>query len=341
MTLVWIEGFDHLDEADFHKKDWQGDTPKRLTRPGRVVGWGVNSRALQLEFPRQRVFKSFTGSPGVWIFGVAFKPDSMGTGLSENFVDFFNFSGTCGGLALQETAGDVVLVITDESGIVVGTGTTIVAAGDWHYYEIKIDFSDPGTAEAHLDGIAEIGSSAGSFANLDGGPIWVALNASGSARWWFDDMYVLNTVSPPNDDWLGDNCIETLYPVEDGFHHDWTPDTGTKHYVRVNEGQADGDTSFVHTDTAGDKDTYGLSNLGISRGPVLGAQLNVEVRKNDASTRQIAPLIRQSSTDYDGPTYTLTDKYLVYSWTLDQDPSGADWTIDQINADEYGVEVIT
>lgn len=341
MTLAWIEGFDHLFYADLHKKGWQGDTPKDITQPGRVR-WGHNSRALRLEFPHERVFKSFTGTPGVWIFGVAFKPDSMGTGLSENFIDFFNEHGTCGGLALQESGGDVVLVITDSSGTVVGTGTTLLNAGDWHYYEIKINFSSlSGHAEAHLDGVSEIASVTGSFSNLDGGPTWVALNASGAARWWFDDMYVLDTAAAPHDDWLGDNCIETLYPVEDGFHTDWTPDTGTKHYVRVNEGQADGDTSFVHTDAAGDKDTYGLENLGITVGAPVAAQLNVEVRKTESATREIAPLIRQAGTDYDGPTYTIVGPYQVYSWMLDQDPSGSDWTIETINADEYGVEVIT
>jgi hypothetical protein len=149
---------------------------------------------------------------------------------------------------------------------------------------------------------------------------------------------VLSTAGgAPLNDYLGDVRIETLYPLADGSHTAWTPKTGTDHYAMVDERVIDGDGSFVYDATPGDKDSYILETF---IGTIYGAQLNIGARKGDSAVRQIKPLIKQSGTDYLGSLITLSSDYVIYSWLLDNDPSGSPWIAATINADEFGQELI-
>jgi hypothetical protein len=204
----------------------------------------------------------------------------------------------------------------------------------WNYYEVKITIGTSAAFEVRINGSssAEI-SGTGNFGTNNLDEIRFDVNEIGAVGIQVDDVYANDGT------FLGDIVVRTLYPNADGTHQQWTPDVAGTHYTRVNEHHIDGDGSFVYDSTAGHIDSYGMDDLpGVT---VYGVQLNLGARKGDAGLREVAPLIRQSGTDYVGTTFTLSSDYDFYSWILDQDPTSADWTVATVNADECGVKTIT
>jgi hypothetical protein len=107
----------------------------------------------------------------------------------------------------------------------------------------------------------------------------------------------------------------------------------------VNEHPPTDDTTYVSDSTPGDIDSYTVTDID-GGATVYAVQTNMWARKDDAATRQIAPVIRQASTDYVGTTVTLGTTYQYYSQLYDKDPTAAAWTAANVNSDEFGVKEI-
>ena len=322
MGLVLVEGFDHWGEGQESLKFWSGSSfLKKTTGRGFIPG----AEGIEVIFANP-VSKFLPSSYSTICFGGAFQSiDYQGP-----FVAFFATDGTVVAQIGQNGAGR--LRVTDSAGRTYD-GTTIIPDSAWFQVELQIVVGTSGSFELHLNGATEIASTTGNFGTSNINRVQFFCNGFISGKIEVDDVYINNDGT-----FLGDIVVRTVYPDADGTYTQWTPDTGTSHYTRVNEHPIDGDASYVYDSTTGHKDSYDMQPLpGVT---VYGVQLNLGARKGDAGLRQIAPLIRQSATDYVGATSTLSLAYLFYSWILDQDPTGSDWTATTVNGDEFGQEVI-
>ncbi len=63
----------------------------------------------------------------------------------------------------------------------------------------------------------------------------------------------------------------TLMPTSDGFYTQWTPKTGSSHFVLVDETTCNGTTDHNSTNTIGNRDSYGVSLTSIPNGAVITA----------------------------------------------------------------------
>lgn len=342
MALVLLEGFDHEASFDYGQEGADGPGNQLAMKGWATSGtnkyeagrfpYSANSRSFSviLNNPASKILPSIYGQLVVG-FGVRFQGGSG----SQTFFDI----------------GDVVtlvlnsqnrIAVVDALGHTAATGTSILNPNTWYYVEVKLVVGTSGTCEVRLNGLAgEIPAATGDYGTGNVSFIAFECGRLGGASVWVDDVYVLDPTTGVNTTFLGDICVETLYPVSDGTYKQWTPDTGTTHYTRVDEGQFDGDTSYVHTATAGNKDSYGIGNPALAPTTVYGVQLNLGVRKDDAAAHTIAPLIRQSGVDHLGVTVSIGAGYSFYSWLLDQDPTGAAWLYSTVNGDEYGVELVS
>jgi hypothetical protein len=238
--------------------------------------------------------------------------------------------------------------VRNSGGTVIATGTTPLPGNNWSYIEIKGFINGAsGTCEVHLNGNTEIASTVGNFgsSNFDGISYAYASNSSGvGVNGDFDDIYVADTSgSAPRNTFLGDTRVETLYPSADGANQAWTPNSGSPHFSRVNEHTStfpDDDTSYVSDLNSGDRDTYVCDDLSVVTGNVFAVQTNLYARKDDAGLRQVTPVIHQGGVDYDGNTLTLGSNYAVLQQIYNQDPTSADWTPANVNADEFGIKVV-
>ncbi len=325
MALVLVDGFDHYASTQAVEKFWTGSIFTMV--PGR----GFGGQAMDVIINNQ-VRKVFPSTYATVIAGAAIQVSDNQAGL---FMALLGAGATAVAVGIDSVTQKLKLV--DSSGLIVATGTTVLPIGSWFYVEIKVTKGSTGTATVHLNGAAEIASTVGNYGTSNIDQIEFSNHSLGGDT-LVDDVVVMDTSgSAPQNDFIGDVRIETLYPVADGSYTSWTPKFGTDHYAMVNEHLIDGDGSFVYDANPGDKDSYILETF---IGTIFGAQLNIGARKGDAPLRQIKPLIRQGGVDYLGDLATLSSDYLFYSWRLDKDPSGADWLAATINADEFGQELI-
>ena len=323
MALVLTEGFDHYDSAQAAEKFWIG------TIASMVPGRGGVGQAIEVVV-NNPITKTLPSSYATLIAGYALKLNNT----AGQLMTFQQSGVTVASLGVDGTGR---LTLTDGAANLIATGTTIVPTGTWFYVELKVTVGATGHGEVQLNGATEIASTLGNFGTIDINQI-VFWNHALGGQTFVDDVVVMDTSgSAPLNDFLGDVQVATLYPAADGSHTDWTPKIAGPHYQMVDEKIIDGDGSFVYDANPGDKDSYKVDTLS---GSIYGAQLNIGARKGDASVRQIAPLIRQASTDHAGPTFTLSSDYVFYSWLLGNDPTGSPWTAATVNADEFGQELI-
>ncbi len=332
MALLLIEGFDHESAAAMGQKQWSGGNPTTM-QPGRFDGQAARFTNVSTN----NFSKSFSAHATL-IAGFAVR----GTTLMSAGGNVFQMlaGGTVVASIVSTVAG--FFAVQNSGGSTIGTGTTVIANNSWHYLELKIFVNGAsGTCELHMDGAVEIASTVGNFGSSNPDTIRLKGDRSGSGNSVdFDDIYVLDTTgSAPRNTFLGDVRVETIYPTSDGAHSQWTPNSGSTHWTQVSETPQDGDTTYVSDLTPNDLDTYGCSDIDTGA-TVYGVQVNLEARKDDASTRQIAPVIRQAGTDNVGTTVTLASTYGFFTQIYNQDPTGADWTATNVNADEFGIKEI-
>lgn len=324
MAVVLIEGFDHYSAATgFTEKLWSGSPFGN--QPGRLPG----SQAIDVIVDND-ISKFLPSNYPTVVWGAAIN-------LSAATSPFMVLLAGGAIIATVGVSGGR-LQVTDSAARTFN-GTTIIPISSWFYVELKVTVGTAGSFELHLNGAVEIASTTGNFGTANIDEIGFQNHTLGGDT-FVDDVYVLDTTgAAPRNDFLGDVTVRTLYPNADGTYSEFSASPAVPHYRDVNETLIDGDSSFIYDANPGDKDSFTVGPLSVSS--VYAAQLNLGARKGDAgATRQIEPLIRQAGVDHVGPTFTLSAAYLFYSWLLNQDPTGTDWTGATINADEYGVEVV-
>jgi hypothetical protein len=366
MATIAIEGFDHVaTPGQFALKPGWNVTLQQaaggLFNAINFVGGRLLGSAIQLICGESSgtsgtniaaVTKTLPTSYATLICGFAFQWSSGFVSIAENFSFLTAANGRVLSLRLNGTTGGSVanLEVLNAAGTVVATCATSFVSGTWYYLEVKCAVGAAGAVSIKVNGVLD-GNVTGISVNT--GTINISkiqfnaqsLSTAGANPYVipiFDDVYVADTSGPaPRNDFLGDCRVETLYPTADGAHLDWTPSSGPDHYTRVNQTTPDDDTTYVKDKTPGDIDTYVPTSLASVSGQVFGVQTNLYARKDDAATRQIAPVIRMGSSDYVGLTSAgLSSSYLYYSQMYERDPTATDWTIASVNAAQFGIKEV-
>jgi hypothetical protein len=330
MAIVFVEGFDTTNAAaDLIQKGWTG-LGSYTAGTGRLDG---RSAVCSGNTGAQTWTHVLPSSYATLIVGMAVNQTSIGNGA------FDIRAGATRTVRIQTDASGHYQIL-NSAGTVLATGTTVVTNSTWHYVEVKAFVNGAsGTVELHLDGVVEIASTVVNIGSTNLDTIALVRTGTSNQLNW-DDIYAADTTgSAPNNTFLGDVRVETVFPDGDGAHLAWTPTGGGAHYTQVNANVPDDDTTYVSDATPGDIDSYTVTNID-GGATVYAVQVDLWARKDDASTRQIAPLIRQASTDYVGNTVTLGTTYSYYQQLYDKDPTAADWTAANINADEFGIKEI-
>ena len=330
MAVVLIEGFDHESNQQVTAKGWS------LAFQSMVAG-RFDGQAGRRSSSISNLTKLLPSTYATLIFGVAVRFGQLPAGTADFLQLMAGATATCR-IGLNSSG---VIVVRNSGGTVVATGTAVFNPSVWNYIEVKVFINGAsGTVEVHLNGATEIASTTGNFgsSNIDTvNIVQIVLNANTD----FDDIYACDTTgSSPRNTFLGDVRVETLYATADGAHSQWSPNSGSNHFDRVDETPADGDTTYVSDSTVGHLDSYVFGDIDTGA-TVYGVQVGMYARKDDAVTRQVANLIRQASTDYIGNTATLSSTYQFYTQIYNQDPTSADWTPTTVNADEFGVKEIS
>lgn len=336
MVVIFIEGFDHFSTAtQMGVKGWTVGAQGTLSADG---SGRFDGRYFQIAAGGGAVgsSKNLPSTYSTVICGFAY----FATAIVNN-IDVIRLR-TMGGVTVCSVSHDASghLTVKNAAGSVVATGTTVISTSTWNYVELKASVNGAsGTLELRLNGAAEIASNTSNNGSTNIGQIFLVSNNSAMTI-RFDDFYFVDTTgSAPNNTFLGDVRVETIYPTGAGSHTAWTPNGAASNWDCVDEHTPDDDTTYNSDATPNDIDTYAFGDIDAGA-TVYGVQVSLYARKDDANTRQIAPVIRQSSTDYVGTTVTMGATYTFYSQLYDQDPTPAAWTASNVNSDEFGVKEI-
>lgn len=326
MAIVFIEGFDHVSAAGLAVKGWSGGFSS--VQPGRFAG--------QCGRPSSSFFtKTLPSNYPTLTCGFAYRNSVSG---SKSMLDLR--VGSTRTVRVQADASNHVQIL-NSGGTVIAVGTTAMPTSPtWTYIEVKVTIGTSGTVEVHLNGNSaspEITSTVGNFgtSNID----TIALTGVSGQTTDFDDMYACDTSGTANTSFLGDVRISTIAPTGAGAHTQFTPNGAADNWDCVDEEPPDDDTTYVSDATVGDIDSYAYGDVD-GGATVYAAQVCTYARKDDAATRQIAPVVRQGGTDYVGSTVTLGASYQYFTQIYDQDPTSSNWTAANVNGDEFGVKVI-
>lgn len=278
---------------------------------------------------------------GFWRYGA----QQNETGSEANaFIRFSSDGGTTHHLNFRRTIAGHIQVYRGNT--LLGTSDVIWRSNqDAHFVEIKAKLHDStGTVDIHKDGVSVLSLTGQDTKNGGTKTVFdfVRIYNSITNSYW-DDIYIINEQgSAPFNDMLGPGVVETLFPNGNGNYSDWTGSDAdsTDNYLHVDEAPThDGDTSYVETSTATDRESYDFDDLTMASGTVLGV-ISTLVARTDGGAENIQFSTRPTSTDYDSADVAVpVSSYGEISHIWEQNPqTAAAWTISTLDAAEFGFE---
>jgi hypothetical protein len=339
MTLLFCDSFDHYATAQLATK-WTSisGAPSISGTFARHGAGGLSCASNQFVRLTFSAFPSIgSNSFNSLIVGFAQKQSSLSVsqffrigGANNNY---FGMTHAIGGSTVftNNTTRDTFLISDHDTG--------------WHFYEVKATIhptNGTGHVIVRLDGTEVINLQNTVFTTTTTSTfLFVDLFCNGTAC-HYDDFYILDPSTPPNNDFIGEVRIQTMMP--DGTastNTDFTPSAGSN-YQNVDEIPPNSDTDYNFSSTVGDKDTHTTAGLTApaSVKDIYGVQVNTWSRKTDSSDRNVAAVALSGSTTVSGNSIPVTTTYRYYSDNWEEDPdTSAAWTESGVNNAEFGYEV--
>jgi hypothetical protein len=353
MSVVMFDGFDLVDQVHryTHIAHTLSTSPVRTGTHSLELGpggGGINYLALDAAQEDDVMYCGFGFWSGTQVTG----GDVVVCEFAEGFggvphVSLIRRSGIRG----WEIRGGTPWTTPLGGSLLVPALPNVWFPNSWHYVEFgaKIHGST-GWVEMRQDGITRMQATGidtdfgGSDQKIDRVG-WSVLTNSGN--WWLDDVYILNEQGsiPALTTWLGDTRMYPLYPIGDGFYLMLVGSDADSidNWMLVDEVGTPITSDYVFSATVGDKDTYEFSDLPVTVGTVRGIEIRVHASKSNTGTKQFRTIDRRAGADAFQPDHTLAALPLwqTHHDILEQDPHAGpgDWTIPNINATEWGVEV--
>lgn len=339
MSIIFFEGFDLLNTTTCPLgkiPDFAGSrTANSYVSPGR---FGVGQYINATENDRFEDIEAFTYRPPGGVLtafglGFALNPSSLpASGTSTSLIKM-----RAGATAFFKVAVDSVgrFSVTDTTGTS-SMSAPCVVAGNWGYFEFSATCNaSTGSWAVKWNGetvLSGTGRNTGTAINSIG-----FQSLSLSTNCGFDDMYISDSA-----DTIGEIRIDTLRPSADTATKNFTPNSGSNNFSRVNETTCDGDTSYNQTTTVGAKDLFDLNDLATTPSNVIGVKSVLIGEKDNVSVSGVRTNLVEGGTTTNGTERFLANgSYRYMADTLMLNPrTGAAWTYTQLNSTQLGYEVV-
>lgn len=225
---------------------------------------------------------------------------------------------------------------------VLGT-TTALTVGQYPYLEFKVVIANApdgvvtirknGSTLLDVTGIGTQNTASATWDEIQVGPVYTT---STVGEWCFDDLYVLDgTGSAPWNGFLGNCCVDTTWPTEEGAQSEWTPATGTDNALMVQDVAPDTDT-YVTSEVPA-IDTYVVEDSPQPGKLMYGVQLALSVKRADAGLFGMSAVVRQAGANRFVVLPTPGLNYAYQFVLFAANPlTGTSWTETQFNSAEFG-----
>jgi hypothetical protein len=343
MSLVWIDGFDQYGTVDgatanvpMKSAGYIGDnilsdvgTLSTNTRTG--VGMSkVCSYVQGFYLPIANLDKLITGF-AINIGSMNYKPF-----FELGYNDFLGGQWTT--FQLNSNAnGALTALFTDKNGNIKGHWNSAQATlfeNVWHYIELLYSPSSSGGGQiiVRVDGlavlaVAGVATCSTDFPNSINIVQFPSFGANASIV-SYDDWYLLHNDSVGLSTFLGDVVVHAIYPANDAGPNQMGQFGGSLgHFTTVNDLTAADDSAYVYSNTAGQQEFYGLSELPNDILSVLGVQIACRARKDSAGVSFFEIGAQLGSNQSFSQSYATTTQYVTRFMVLEQKPGGGNWTI--------------
>lgn len=331
MALLFIDGFDHYDDAEITDK-WAFRTNTYINSGGRF------GSSYMKHLSTHSSYDYFTlPARNEVILGVAVK------------VEALNYTYLAGSpfIALRDPAGvdHIKLHLNSDSKIyvlrgddtVLGSPDSPIMPDQWYYLEVRVKVDDSaGELELrvneqvllNLSGIDTRNGGEPSIGHFRFRGIYYNTSA------YYDDLYVDDA------QFHGNVQVKTFMPDSDGTYSDWTRSAGANDYECIDEVPTNNDTDYIKSSTKGHKSSFGITTGALET--VKGIQLNHHVRAAAAGIRRIKPFIRSGGADYNAPVSGVLGAEFNYILNIFQtDPQdGQPWNQTKLEAAEFGLRLV-
>jgi hypothetical protein len=345
MALLWLDSFDHYVTADLLEKyDAWNQTVGNVILP---TGGRRSGGCFNIGYYSSYLVKSFASAPNPTIcVGFALKIGGF-PGGNVGLFDVRSASTQQVSLGLTNL-GMLRVMRGSVTGTQLGIATIPLPVNAFVFIEMKVAIHpSAGTVTVRVNEFPVI-TLTGQNTSATGAAAWdnILLGNSensgqslGGNSHSYDDLYVLDgSGGAPANDFLGDVRVDARYPTAEGASSAWTPLSGTDNALMVDDpGAPDDDTTYNSTPTVGATDTHVTQDAPIPGGALLGVQVCLSLKKSDAGTCSVAPVVRHGSTDYPGTAVNpgTAYNYAVTPYGLNPG-TGAAWTEADFNAAQFG-----
>lgn len=265
-----------------------------------------------------------------WVGGFRYRYTSSGLAdaniyqLHNNATELFN---------IQQNTDGTLAIRTQNGSLVLGVTTRSLFSNIRYMIEFDVTLSGSSpimiSAELRINGHVEASGSGSTAINAntllsgDATANFHRLNGTAGGAGtsgWFKDVYWKNEAG-----YEGDVRNVAIYPASDGGILDWTPNSGSTHFDRVNTHPVDR-TKWLETATPGDIDLWGFTLPSFS-GTVPAVNWRVLVQKDDEGTKSFKIVFGPTGTDAESEEFFVSSNNPeYYEFSLKQNPvTGVDW----------------
>lgn len=341
MTLRFVAGFDDDDSSNSYNK-W--DTWTGVNGPSGT--YGRNGKGIQIISNNVLGITKTVPSNDTYILGTAWY---FNHATNEQTVGGFQFlEGSTLHINVRPKRAAGTFEIYRNTTLVDTSSGSLWSPQTWHYLEIKVVVHDTtGSVVINLDG-TEVYDS-GSIDTRNGGTGVIdkfQFGCNSGTPTWIDDLYLCDDLGSVNNAMLGDCVVEALTPNGNGNYSDFVGQDAdsTDNYLNVDDGATvDDDTTYNAAGTAADTDSYAFGNMTADSGAtIFGVQVGGIVR-HEGGGGTMRFMHRRSATDDNGATQTPAAGYAWLGDIWEQDPQAGPgaWTVANVDASEFGIDIVT
>lgn len=332
MTMLVIEGFEGFGttgNATTLPTKLPSSTATLPIRAGEHGGF-----ALECSATADNIFIVIPNTEEI-VLGFNFKIDSV---KFERII-FLREGGTNNlGIVLQ---ADGALRVERTATTLSTSATGVITDDTWHYIEFKGKINNTtGSYDLKVDGVSVTSGSGVDTQNSTNA--WtdeIFFRGIALRDLLYDDVYVLETVTSPNNDFLGPQIVTSRFPDGDDTAN-FTRSAGADNYLLVDDDPHDTDTTYVESGVSTTKDLYDYATVD-SLTDVKCVQVSTFVRETDGTDFTLITPVKSNVTETDDSAQAIAGtSFESLLRLLENDPdTSVAWLDSGIDAAKFGIKV--
>jgi hypothetical protein len=361
MAWLFAESFDHYSTADITSK-WT----QHVVQDGGVISAGNGGRGTQSYRTSgssnghfsSSLHKTVNTTSAVAIFGFRMRSNVSFTGYRNSTnSEAYGSDGSCVACVRYLGTTQIWIQLTTTGALSVYRGSTLLATSSNTLQQ---------SVQAYIEFMTTLGTgTAGAWELRVNETTWISGSGTntanqGTARWDefrlgpygnitagsqsvdYDDLYLADGDGSNWNTFMGDMCIDAVYPDSNGSHSDFTRSTGANQYATVDEALANGDTDYNSTAVVNNIDTLGFAAVPRANAAIKGVQVVAQVKRLDSGPAGHRAVTRIGGVDYMGTEVKVGSSYTFQMERWAKKPSdNTDWTDSDVNAAEFGYQKST